>query len=144
MFVPVLVFSHIDITHGGLLLLINAWPQLGLFLDSLNYPIYLLPLDFFLFLLLCILLSLFLYCWIAGPQYPPFLRLLLNFPFSHIYSPCLSAPPILSWPAIGRSALYQINQVFQTGKVTQLYRVKQMQHKRMKYTFASLNKNPMA
>ena len=66
-------------------------------------------------------------------------------------SPCSLAPPLpdfsfylfslpasLAYPcsclAIGRSALYQDHQVFQTGTAAQLHRTKQMQRKQKSHT----------
>ena len=87
---------------GGLFFLLKC-PVLACLDSNLNYPIYLLPLGFYLFLFLFVFSFLFILClalWLGS--WPLFFSL-LDFFFLQISPPihslCLSAPPVLS-PAL--------------------------------------------
>ena len=109
---------------------------------NLKFPIYLLPLGFFiLFFLFLYIFSFLLILSLAGWLVLSFLAPPSPLPrFFLLFILCLPTPPILS-PALLLAIQLFIRPIrcFR-GKVTQLYRVKQMQHKRMKHIFTSLNK----
>lgn len=130
-------------THGSIFLLmldLNVAYFQPTFLNF-KYPIHLLPLalsfsiSVHLSLLFIPCLAVYLDGWplmssslsfLCSSIFPDFSSYLFYLPASHTY--------LFFCLAIGHSAFYQTNQVFQTG------RVKQMQHKRAQHIFASVSK----
>lgn len=112
--------------------------EFGLFQSAfliLNYSIYILPLCFYLSLSLYTFFNLFLhdmlYSWGAGSQGLPLLLFLqISFsPFS-VYLLCLPVLHIISPVLLLAVELFnQTNLVFETGKITEPHKVKQIQQK---------------